>query len=457
LALAIGFIITLVIPYYYYALESRRAKNEASTYAKMLSEDVKKLASTSPTLWKYQATKYSQILHNFTPHKDILTIYVLDDEGHPISQYEHRLIPTTSWKSLPIHGSPAPIVFNNKKIGEIVVGVSAYPTLVSALLSFLICASLGISLSLLSYYVPMRVAAGLERQILLYQQTLEEKVAQRTIALQETTEKALLLTEQAKAASQAKSEFLANMSHELRTPLNHIIGFTELVVDKNFGELTEIQEEYLTDVLNSSSHLLSLINDILDLSKIEAGKMELNISTVDLRALLKNSLSMIKEKALKHGISLSLGLDGLPERIRADERKLKQVLYNLLSNAAKFTPDGGQIRLDAGLVDTVQPGARGSGEDRNPISTNLMDHEPNPSQHFVRISVTDNGIGIQSEDLCRIFDLFEQIDNSASRRYQGTGLGLSLTKSLVELHGGKIWVESKGEGTGSTFHVVIPA
>jgi len=155
--------------------------------------------------------------------------------------------------------------------------------------------------------------------------------------------------ETAENASLAKSEFLANMSHELRTPLNHILGFTELVVDKNFGDLNDIQEEYLNDVLSSSKHLLSLINDILDLSKVEAGKLELEPSNCNLKMLLENSLIMIKEKAMKHGIRLSNHIDGIPEIIRADERKLKQVMYNLLSNAVKFTQDGGEISLKANL------------------------------------------------------------------------------------------------------------
>ena len=175
----------------------------------------------------------------------------------------------------------------------------------------------------------------------------EEHMQQANIRLKEATIRANDMAVQAEAANRAKSEFLANMSHELRTPLNGIIGFTEIVVDKQCGPLNSEQEEYLTDVLQSSRHLLSLINDILDLSKIEAGKMELNLAHFNPRDLLERSFVVIKEKALKHRITLSADFDGLPETIEADERKLKQVFYNLLSNAVKFTPDGGSVSLVA--------------------------------------------------------------------------------------------------------------
>jgi len=260
----------------------------------------------------------------------------------------------------------------------------------------------------------------------------------------------------AEAANEAKSLFLANMSHELRTPLNHIIGFTELVADKNFGEINEVQQEYLGDALHSSRHLLSLINDILDLSKVEAGKLELDPTAVNPKELLENSLVMIKEKAMKHGIKLITNIDGIPETITVDERKFKQIMYNLLSNAVKFTPDGGEIRLTADLADGSLPINNSSMEKASDQELRAKSYEPNASQKFIRISVTDSGIGIKQEDLERIFNPFEQVENSASRRFQGTGLGLSLTKSLVELHGGRIWAESEGEGEGSIFSLILP-
>ena len=284
---------------------------------------------------------------------------------------------------------------------------------------------------------------------------LEKRVNERTGELLSTNEQLRLEVEErkraqekmrsakreAERASRAKSEFLANMSHELRTPMNHIIGFTELVLEKNFGELNEIQTEYLTDVHNSSIHLLSLINDILDLSKVEAGKLELKPISVDLRELLENSLIMIKEKAFKHGIQLSNQFNGIPDAITADERKLKQIMYNLLSNAVKFTPDGGKIEITAETCAI------------NNSNISTTDKNKNGG---IEISVSDTGIGINPEDLDRIFSSFEQVESSRTRQFQGTGLGLSLTKSLVELHGGRIWAESEGEGKGSTFSFILP-
>jgi len=253
--------------------------------------------------------------------------------------------------------------------------------------------------------------------------------------------------EKIEVASRAKSDFLANMSHEFRTPLHHIIGFTELILGKNFGDLTELQAEYLSDVLASSKHLLSLINDILDLAKVEAGKQELQLSPVNVQALLESSLTMIREKSLKHRIGLVQEADSAPEEIRADERKLKQILFNLLSNAVKFTPDGGAVRIKAELADSA---ALSRLKDA-PVREGAI-----PARDFLCISVQDTGIGIKQEDLTRLFKPFEQVDSSRSRRYQGTGLGLALSRSFVELHGGAIWAESDGEGKGSTFRFLIP-
>jgi signal transduction histidine kinase len=264
----------------------------------------------------------------------------------------------------------------------------------------------------------------------------------------------------AEAANSAKSDFLANMSHELRTPLNHIIGFSELVLDPSFGNLNEVQVEYLNDVLQSSRHLLSLINDILDLSKVESGKLVLEVSAVNFQGCLENSLVMVKEKAMKHRIQLETRFDSACETIPADERKLKQIMYNLLSNALKFSRKDGIVSIESrDVMCKTRPGLRHKDApyfkiiekpDRKDLASG------NGLMPFVEVTVKDTGIGLKPDDLTRVFKRFEQIDGSKSRSYEGTGLGLALTKELVELHGGIIWAESEGLGRGSSFRFILP-
>jgi len=229
--------------------------------------------------------------------------------------------------------------------------------------------------------------------------------------------------EAAEAANQAKSEFLANMGHEFRTPLNHVIGFTELVADKNFGELNEVQEGYLNDVLQSSRHLLSLINDILDFSKLDAGVSDFEPVDVNIKKLFRNTLAMVKENAMNRGIQLLTDTNRAPEFVKADDKKLNKILYNLLSNAVKFTPNGGEIHLTADLADGPLPLADSKSKVHSEEDLLAMSHEPRASQKFIQISVTDTGIGIKPEDQARIFDAFEQGDGSASKKYQGSGFG----------------------------------
>ncbi|MBL7216198.1 MAG: response regulator [Desulfobacteraceae bacterium] len=260
----------------------------------------------------------------------------------------------------------------------------------------------------------------------------------------------------AEAATRSKASFLANMSHELRTPLNSIIGFSEVLEDQTFGALNEKQRKYIVNILFSSSHLLQLINDILDLSKVEAGKMELEPSKVEIKTLLETSLMMIKERAMNHQITLDLDFsEDLPSdfEISADERKLKQIMFNLLSNAIKFTPDGGGVRVSVELIaDSGMRNADFSSSSNSAIRNPQSEIEGSA----IEISVADTGIGINPEDQARVFHEFEQLDSSYDRKFEGTGLGLGLTRKLVELHGGRIWVESEGEGKGSTFKFVIP-
>ncbi len=233
-------------------------------------------------------------------------------------------------------------------------------------------------------------------------------------------------SQQLEVANKHKSEFLANMSHELRTPLNAIIGFSEVLLERLFGELNEKQDDYLKDIHSSGRHLLTLINDILDLSKIEAGRMELELSTFDLASALANAMTLVRERAQQHGIALGQRVDPALGEVTADERKFKQILVNLLSNAVKFTPDGGRIDVTARR------------EDNSAI-----------------VSVHDTGIGIAPEDEAAVFEEFRQVGRNYTNKQEGTGLGLALTKKFVELHGGRIWLESE-PGKGSTFTFSIP-
>src|SRR5215510_11166417 len=231
---------------------------------------------------------------------------------------------------------------------------------------------------------------------------------------------------QIEAANRHKSEFLANMSHELRTPLNAIIGFSEVLGERMFGELNEKQAEYTDDILSSGRHLLSLINEILALSKVEAGRMELELATFDLPLAIDNARTFVRERATKHGINLDVTVDERLGDFVGDERKIKQILLNLLSNAVKFTPEGGRIGINARQAD-------GS----------------------VEISVSDTRIGISPEDQAKIFEEFRQVGGDYAHKREGTGLGLTLAKKFVELHGGKIWVTSE-VGKGSTFSFILP-
>jgi signal transduction histidine kinase len=238
---------------------------------------------------------------------------------------------------------------------------------------------------------------------------------------------------QLEAANRHKSEFLANMSHELRTPLNAIIGFSEVLTERMFGDVNDKQMEYLQDIHSSGQHLLMLINDVLDLSKIEAGKMELDLSCFDLGLLLEHSATLVRERAQRHGLALELEVDdGLAEWV-ADARKVKQVVVNLLSNAVKFTPNGGRVSVRARHLNGVNSRA---GE-------------------WAEVSVSDTGVGIAPADQALVFEEFRQASGDVLRKAEGTGLGLALVKRFVELHGGEVTLDSE-PGRGSTFRFTLP-
>jgi PAS domain S-box-containing protein len=260
---------------------------------------------------------------------------------------------------------------------------------------------------------------------------------------------------QAEAASRAKSDFLANMSHELRTPLNSIIGFSEMLADGLLGELDEKKKESIEYIYTSGNHLLSLINDILDLAKVESGKMELDLSTFPVKQAIDSTMALLKDNAMKQNIRLGFeDCVGGGQFIEADLRKIKQILFNILSNAVKFTTAGGSVVVRAKVI-------RGTDD--------MVTQMPESPEHaavisllasgkltgLLEICIKDTGIGIREKDISRLFTEFTQINSPYSNKYEGTGLGLALTKRLVELHGGHIWADSTF-GEGSTFTFVIP-
>jgi signal transduction histidine kinase len=253
-----------------------------------------------------------------------------------------------------------------------------------------------------------------------YSERLEDMVKERTRDAEEARARA-------EAANRAKSDFLANMSHELRTPLNSVIGFSEMLEDGIYGVLNEKQKEAVGNIAGSGRHLLSLINDILDLTKVEAGEMELELKSLAVRDVLASSMAIMNERAFKKAITLTLEIDpGADIEMEADERKLKQILFNLISNAVKFTPDGGSVKIEA----------KKDGD-------------------LIEISVSDTGIGIRAEDMEKLFKPFTQVESGYTREYEGTGLGLALSRKLVALHRGRIWVESE-YGKGSRFSFSMP-
>ncbi|MBI2080889.1 MAG: HAMP domain-containing protein, partial [candidate division NC10 bacterium] len=267
----------------------------------------------------------------------------------------------------------------------------------------------------------LRAVAELYERLRGYSENLEHRVEERTRDL-------TALNQQLQEANRHKSQFLANMSHELRTPLNSIIGFSEVLLDGGAEALRERQRLYVDTILDSGQHLLTLISDILDVAKIEAGKVRLEPAAVHCTDLVAEAVDVVRPQAERKRLRLGGAVEPAGTTVWGDRPKLRQVLLNLLSNAVKFTPDGGEVRV------TASPAPGGA----------------------VEFRVADTGIGIHPDDQERIFQAFEQVDNSYSRRYQGTGLGLSLTRQLVELHGGTVRVES-AVGAGSTFIVTLPA
>lgn len=299
-------------------------------------------------------------------------------------------------------------------------------------------------------FSPDIVRLRVKNQLALKRQKeeLELMVLERTRSLENTKL-------QAEAANIAKSEFLANMSHELRTPLNQIIGFSEMMREGMAGPMTEKQKEYSGDIAEAGNRLLLLLNDILELTRIETGETGLEISEFDIRELLERGLALFKEKALNHNIKTTLETTAGLEAVTADERKIKKVLVSILDNAIKFTPDGGSVSVRARRVYSSELEA-GSNAPHPPLNIPTVGADARGGEvELIEISVEDTGPGLSAEDKEKLFKSFAQLESAYTKTHSGAGLGLYMSRRLVEIHGGRIWVESE-KGRGSRFAFAIP-
>lgn len=343
------------------------------------------------------------------------------------SDMSGMVISTGLFNFMPATVIASPIIFQENRMGVLVVATSIQITERDQQFIERVADQLGVALHNIQQYGDLKLLA---EQLRLR----SEEIDRKNVQLEE--------------GNRMKSEFLATMSHELRTPLNAIIGFSEVMRDGLTGKLTGKQLEYISDIYQSGEHLLSLINDVLDLSKIEAGKMSFDQELTDLSNLLQNALSIVKERAANHQVKLKLEIEGTLGQSWMDARKAKQIIYNLLSNAVKFTPEGGEVTLHARIVSRKDAMMKTS---EMPGMRTPLPH----AQKFLEICVIDTGIGISNDHLQQLFQPFVQIESSLSRRFEGTGLGLAMVRKLAELHGGAVAVNSLPE-RGSEFRVWLP-
>jgi signal transduction histidine kinase len=429
-AVAVGLLVAVAVPTAYLSSVYIDEGTHRAFQARLSAARLSKIAYVQGPAWRYSTERMAEIISIEHERDERFRQRVYDATGA-------LLLTTGTTHSELVLVRSAPIIVGTQQIGRVDVEASLQPILLKALLAAATGLALGAAAYLAVHNLPVRV---LRRTLAALQQTqgeLRRQVEETTRAYadlqrqhrvtEETAEELTRAIQRAELANRTKSEFLANVSHELRTPLNAVIGFSEIIMNQRFGPNHASYKDYAADIHNSGSHLLSVINDILDISKIEAGKLELHEEAVDLVEIVAACHRLIAERALRGGVSLIVEPPaGKLPTVRADATKLKQVVLNLVSNAVKFTPAGGTV-----TVSTTAPADQ------------------------VCIEVRDTGIGMTTAEIDVALQPFRQVDNSHTRKYQGTGLGLPLAKGLIEAHGGKLEITSE-PGVGTTMRVLLP-
>jgi signal transduction histidine kinase len=430
-AIAIGVLVAVAIPAGYFAAAYLGKSDERQYEARLSASALSKYAYVHDSAWRFNKLRLAETISFIETAEDSLYQTIYDERGS-------ILLTTGETGEGPFVVGSAPILVGSLVLGRVKVRSSLRPVLSKTAMAAIVGALLGITTYLVVHHLPIRALRQALDQLRLTHLRLTRQISETRDAYEqlqqqyrlteETADELARAVQRVELASRTKSEFLANMSHELRTPLNAIIGFSDILRNETFGPSHPSYRDYAKDIHDSGAHLLQIINDILDMSKIEAGKLGLRAGLIELRDIIHACQRLMRERAQEAGVVLVYepGLGTLP-KVSGDSTKLKQILLNLLSNGVKFTPRGGSVTVATAW----------SGGDR------------------ISLQVRDTGIGMSAEDTALALEPFRQIDNSHTRKYQGTGLGLPLVKALTELHGGELKIEST-PGSGTTITILLP-